>query len=233
LNDQGRFELDERGRPKLGPEQVCYGRDLEADAIALVKRRVLWARSPGQDGSRFSKLPLQAVPGYEATLDEVAAWIRGEVPDKEVLDLARALLALDWRKVRDQGETRGLLEPTPGGTPEPLHLLFRLAYLPFNVPVLDSESRAAVAVTVRLDPEPLRRLAAGDADGALRVAIRRLEASGLRPVFRRAVTTPRLARRLAASLAFPVSQEHAARAARLICKPYVIKDLEELRMTQA
>jgi CRISPR-associated protein Csx17 len=227
LNDQGRFDLDERGRPKLGPEQVCHGRELEADAIALMKRRVVWARSPGEDGPRVPKLPLQAIPGCEATLEEVAAWIRGEVSDREVLDLARGLLALDWRKVQKQHEKPGVLEPTPGGTPEPLHLLFRLAYLPFDVPVLGSESQAAVTVTVRLDSEPLRRLAAGDADGALRVAIRRLEASGLRPVFRRAATTQRLARRLAASLAFPISQEDAARAARLICKPYTMKDIEK------
>jgi CRISPR-associated protein Csx17 len=120
-----------------------------------------------------------------------------------------------------------------GGVPEPLHLLFRLAHLPFDVPVADSEGKAEVAVTVRLDPEPLRRLAAGDLDGALRVAVRRLEASGLRPVFRRAVASRSVARRLAASLAFPISQEDAARAARLVCKPYAVKDIYEQPVTPA
>jgi hypothetical protein len=103
----------------------------------------------------------------------------------------------------------------------------RLAHLPFDVPVTDAAGKTVVAITVRLDPEPLRRLAADDLDGALRVAIRRLEASGLRPVFRRAVATPSLARRLAGSLAFPISQEDAARAARLVCKPYDVKDVTE------
>jgi CRISPR-associated protein Csx17 len=225
VDDRGRFDLDERGRPKFGPEQVCVGRDLVADAIALVERRSIWARSTKKERERTPRLPLQAIPGCEATLEEVGAWIRGEVSDQEVLDLARALLALDWAKLRPA--TCGVPPPMLGGMPEPLHLLFRLAHLPFDVPVADSEGKAEVAVTVRLDPEPLRRLARGDLDGALRVAGRRLEASGLLPVVRRAVASPSLARRLAASLAFPISQRDAARAVRLVCKPYAVKDVEE------
>ncbi|MDR7420424.1 MAG: type I-U CRISPR-associated protein Csx17 [Armatimonadota bacterium] len=224
LNDQGRFDLDERGRPKFGPEQVCVGRDLVADAIALVERRCVWARSSKKERERAPRLPLQATPGCEATLEEVGAWIRGEVSDREVLGLARALMALDWATF---SAGAAIVPPTPGGVLEPLHLLFRLAHLPFDVPVVGSESKAEVAVSVRLDPEPLRRLAADDLDGALRVAIRRLEASGLRPVFRRAVATPDFARRLAASLAFPISRDDAARAARLVCKPYSVKDVDQ------
>jgi CRISPR-associated protein Csx17 len=103
-------------------------------------------------------------------------------------------------------------------------MLFRLAHLPFDVPVLQTRGDPEIAVTVRLDPEPLRRLASGDLDGALKVAARRLNASGLRPVFRRGVATPALARRLAASLAFPISRTDAARAAELVCKPYDSKE---------
>jgi CRISPR-associated protein Csx17 len=217
-----RFELDERGRPKPDPEHVCLGRDLVADAIALVERRSIWARSSSNDRERAPRLPLQARKHCEATLEEVGAWVRGEVPNGDVLDLALPLLALDWAQIPSEGP---LVPPEPGGVPEPMHLLFRLAHLPFDVPVTDAEGKREAAVTVRLDPEPLRRLAAGDLDGALRVTLRRLEASGLRPVFRHGVTTPSLARRLAASLAFPISQRDAARAARLVCKPYDVKDV--------
>jgi len=225
LDDRGRFDLDERGRPKFGPEQVCVGRDLVADAIALVERRSIWARSSTKERERTPRLPLQAIPGCEATLEEVGAWIRGDVADRDVRELVRPLLALKWDQLGK--DTRCVPQPTRGGVPEPLHLLFRLAHLPFDVPVADLEGTTEVAVTVRLDPEPLRRLAGGDVDGALRVAVRRLEASGLRPVFRRAVATRRLARRLAASLAFPISRGDAARAARLVCKPYALKDVQE------
>lgn len=233
LNERGRFDLDERGRPKFGPEQVCHGRELEADAIALVERRSAWARSLREEKPRVPRLPLQAIPGCEATLEEVAAWIRGEVSDREVLDLARALLALDWERLQGQTKSCSPVEPPPvEGVPEPLHLLFCLAHLPFDVPVSDLQFKTSAAVSVRLDPEPVRRLAAGDLNGALRIASRRLEASGLRPVFRWAVATPSLARRLAASLAFPVSPNDAARAARLVCKPYRTKDFEELLVTR-
>jgi CRISPR-associated protein Csx17 len=215
-----RFKLDERGRPVPDPEHVCVGRDLVADAIALVERRSVWARTSWYE--RTPRLPLQATRHCEATLEEVGAWVRGEVPDTEVLDLVRPLLALDWTQMPARSL---LLAPEPGGVPEPLHLLFCLAHLPFDVPVTDAEQRTEAAIPVRLDPEPVRRLAAGDIDGALRLTVRRLEASGLRPVFRRGVATPALARRLAASLAFPISQQDAARAARLVCKPHDEKDV--------
>jgi CRISPR-associated protein Csx17 len=139
------------------------------------------------------------------------------------------LLALDWREV---GRTGPAVHPELRAVPDPLHMLFRLAHLPFDVPVRGRDGSAEARVPVRLDPEPLRRLAAGDLEGALKVASRRLEASGLRPVFRRGVATPTLARRLAASLAFPISRNDAARASRLICKPYEVKDAEEASSTQ-
>jgi CRISPR-associated protein Csx17 len=222
--EPARFRLDERGRPRPDPEHVCVGRDLVADAIALVERRSIWARTSKKERERAPRLPLQAMRHCEATLEEVGAWCRGEVSDVDVLDLVRPLLALDWTEIPAGGP---MLPPQPGGVPEPLHLAFRLAHLPFDVPVSHVAGKTEVAARVRLDPEPLRRLAAGDLDGALRVTMRRLEASGLRPVFRRGVATSAWARCLAASLAFPISQHDAARAARLVCKPHDLKDVGE------
>jgi hypothetical protein len=134
---------------------------------------------------------------------------------------------MNWSEISGSG-----LPAASGGVSEPLQMLFRLAHLPFDIPIKGPQG-SEVAVTVRLDPEPLRRLSAEDLDGALKVAVRRLNASGLRPVFRRGVVRPGLARRLAASLAFPISQESAAHAARLVCKPYEVKDHEELLASQA
>lgn len=227
-----RLKLDDKGRVMRDSEHVCFGRDLVTDAIALVERRSIWARSSSTDRERAPRLPLEAVTGCEATPEEIAAWVRGEVSDEGVLRLVRPLLALDWSEIAQLGS--GV--PTPSteheGVPDSLQMLFRLAHLPFDVPVRGPDGRIETEVTVRLDPEPLRRLAAGQLDGALRVATRRLEASGLRPVFRRGVATPGLARRLAASLAFPISRDDAARAARRICKPYDARDAEELSFTQ-
>lgn len=223
-----RFKLDEKGRVLRDPEHVCVGRDLVTDAIALVDRRSIWARSSSNKRERAPRLPLEAARGCEATLEEIGAWVRGEVSDEGVLRLVRPLLALDWSEVAQRGPG---VPAERGGVPDPLQMLFRLAHLPFDVPVRGPDGRTEAEVSVRLDPEPLRRLAAGDLDGALKVAIRRLDASGLRPVFRRGVATRALARRLAASLAFPISRDDAARAARLVCKPYDVKDAEEVPST--
>ena len=226
--ERPRFSLDERtGRPKPDPECVCVGRNLVTDAIAMVQRRSIWARCSGTGREmvpkleRVPKLPLWAVRSCEATLDEIGWWLRSDEVDDDVLGLVRPLLALDWVDVAQRS-----IVPPPlcEEGRDPLHMLFRLAHLPFDVPVLEANGKREAAVSVRLDPEPLRRLAAGDLDGALRVAMRRLNASGLRPVFQRGIATATLARRLAASLAFPISQGDAARAVAMVCKPYEAKE---------
>jgi len=222
--ERPRFRLDDGGRAKRDPEHVCAGRDLVTDAIALVRRRSIWARTSDAARENTPLIPLWPVTSCEATLEEIGSWVRGEVSDNEVLGLVRPLLALNWSEIAERGSG---LHPAHAGVPEPLHMLFRLAHLPFDVPVQGANGEQEIAVTVRLDPEPLRRLVAGDLDGALKVAVRRLDASGLRPVFRRGVVTPALARRLAASLAFPISRDDAARAARLVCKPYETIEAEE------
>lgn len=216
------FRLDAKGRVERDLDHVCVGRALVADAIALVERRSIWARSSAHDRKPSQVLPLEAVSGCEATLEEIGAWVRGEVSDEAVGGLVRPLLALDWDSVERQGGPG--LSALRAGVPEPLQIIFRLAHLPFPVPILAPGGRWVADVPVRLDPEPLRRLAATDYDGALRVTIRRLNASGLRPVIRRGVVSPNFARRLAASLAFPIGRGEAARAARLVCKPYDLKD---------
>ncbi|MCC6858777.1 MAG: type I-U CRISPR-associated protein Csx17 [Bryobacterales bacterium] len=219
-----RFRLDERsGRAELDPECVCVGRNLVTDAIALVRRRSTWARTSDARRERAPQLPLWAVNSCEATLDEIGWWLRDDQFDDDVLRLVRPLLALDWKDVSKRGAAP---RPICKEARDPLQMLFRLAHLPFDVPLLETNGKRETAVSVRLDPDPLRRLAAGDLDGALRVAVRRLNASGLRPVFRRGLAPAKLARRLAASLAFPISQRDAARAAGMVCKPYEAKEDE-------
>lgn len=227
-----RFRLDDRGRAERDPEHVCVGRELITDAIALMRRRSIWARTSNPERDRAPQFPLWAPGSCVATLEEIGAWVRGEVSDSAVYGLVRPLLALDWGEI-SQKRFGSILSTRYDGEPEPLHMLLRIAHLPFDIAIEGSNARPEVAVRVRLDPEPLRRLAAGDLDGALRVVLRRLDASGLRPVFRRGVVRPGLARRLAASLAFPISRADAARAARLVCKPYAASEPGEQSAAQA
>lgn len=213
-----RYKLDSKGRLEHSCEYVCPGRDLVTDAIALLLRRSLWARSRrDNDEERPRQLPLQAVAGCEVSLGEVAAWLRGELVDASVLALVKPLLALDWRKFSAQPVALPAVADRPA---DPVQTLLRLAFLPYSIPVLREDRQSEGEVTVRLDPEPLRRLAAGDLPGALPFVIRRLSATGLRPVMRHAVASAEKARRLLATLAFPIARQEAGYAATVVCKPY-------------
>jgi CRISPR-associated protein Csx17 len=64
--------------------------------------------------------------------------------------------------------------------------------------------------TIATEPAMVRRLASGDAAGAVELALRRLRASGLRPPLVAAIADPATARRWAAALAFPIAPAVAA-----------------------
>lgn len=214
---QARFRSSQSGSNGMDPEWVCMGRDLVSDALAILRRRSIWSRwLAGQRGG-VPQLPLWGPRGCEATLEEVGWWLWNPQHDRLILDLARPMAAINWA-----GLTPSDAIPASSrcGTVEPLQLLFRLAYLPFDVPVGSGEGGVAARVAVRFDPEPLRKLAGGDLEGALEITVHRLTASGLRPVLCRGIRMAVLARRIAASLVFPISEYDAARAAALVCKPY-------------
>src|SRR5690606_37190593 len=77
------------------PEIVCLTDDLEAVALALLRRRIVEA---GQKG--LPQLPLVGVPGAEASLHDISLFLDGEVDERKVLELARPLMALDWSRFR-------------------------------------------------------------------------------------------------------------------------------------
>lgn len=168
------------------PRFVMKGRDPLSDLLALVERRLVEA---SQKGSRA--LPLVARYGAGARLGDLARFLAGEVDVERVVSLGRALMALDWEHVR--------LEPAPvasrGDRPDEAWEALRLCALPFAV-----RER-----TIATDPAMYRRLASGDAAGAVELALRRLRASGLRPPITVAIADSTTGRRWAAALAFPIA----------------------------
>ena len=68
----------------------------------------------------------------------------------------------------------------------------------------------AAGATIATEPAMFRRLASGDAAGAVELALRRLRASGFRPPLAAAIADPTTARRWAAALAFPIAPAVAA-----------------------
>jgi len=199
----------------IGPEVVCGGLDLERDCIALVRRRVMHARAGWRaDEARLEvdNMPLVAAPGCTASLADLDAFLRFATDDARILGLARALMALNWERWAQGPWARVPHLREDAGA---LHAILRLVHLPGPL------RRGADSILIAIDPEVVPRLAAGDLSGAVAIALRRLRASGLRSVVREVAGDARLARRLAASLAFPIPARDVDRCADLVTKPYL------------
>jgi CRISPR-associated protein Csx17 len=173
------------------PRVVMTGRDPLNDLVALVERRFV---ESAQAGSRT--LPLVARYGAGARLDDLARFVAGEVDLERTVALGRALMALDWERVRlPHGRVDSRRE-----RPDEAWEALRLCALPFAV-----RERA-----IATEPAMFRRLASGDASGAVELALRRLRAAGLRPPLATAIADSTTARRWAASFAFPIAPAVAA-----------------------
>lgn len=196
LAAHGGFAAGDRALAR-DPRVVAEGRDAEADLIAIVARRLVEAEA-GAD----RVLPLVARRGTAAPLASVLALVEGRVDLGRTLLLARGLAALDWSAF-----DAALHRPRPpqrSGLADPLWAALRLCHLPG---VLPGRSRIPV------DPAILRLLAAGDAARAFALVGPRLRAAGLRPPFTVVALDRPRARRMAASLAFPVSEFDASKLA--------------------
>lgn len=191
--DIGRMRLDRRA------DVVMQGRDGLTDALALLERRLVESAQSGQRGLR-----LQAAPRAAADPADLAAWLAGSVDPQRTLALARALMALDRGDWAEQ--IVPVSRPAAGGDlPDDAWLVLRLAHLAGPLPG---------GQKVACDPAILRRLASGDAAGAVALALRRLRAAGLYCGVRVAGASAHTARSWAAALAFPIHPHTAHRFAR-------------------
>lgn len=173
------------------PRVVMTGRDPLNDLVALVERRFVEASQRG-----IRALPLVARYGAGARLEDLSRFLAGDVDVERVVALGRALMAVDWERVhlpRARVDSRG-------DRPDEAWEALRLCALPFAV-----RER-----TITTEPAMFRRLASGDAAGAVELALRRLRASGLRPPLAVAIADPTTARRWAAALAFPIDPAAAS-----------------------
>lgn len=225
------------------PAVVCTTGEFERDAIALVRRRLIEAHR-----SLHEFLPLTPVPGTGASLCDLRDFVGGEVNSAEVLAIARALMALDWKRFIPEAEDihRRLSFPSPRCEHEAadavgvlglLKLCHHWAPIPLPVPVSsshlpDAESGTGhsgngfepstdwIEHTVRSSPSIFTRLAHGDLSSATRLAVRRLKISGLRPHLAQAIGDPAFTRRLTAALVFPVERTGISRLARRLVHPH-------------
>jgi CRISPR-associated protein Csx17 len=181
----------EKSRLSSKPEVVMTGRRGEDDAVSLLTRRLVEA---AQHGDR--RLPLAPEWRAAASRSDVAALLEGNVSLDRTLEIARAFMALDRRAWRAQPVNA--LPSASNEWPDDAWMVIRLALLPWAV-----EDRPTGP-----DPAIVRRLATGDTTTAFNVAIRRLQAIGIRPSVRVTPAEPN-AKLWAAALAFPISRRTA------------------------
>jgi len=178
--------------------RLIHGRSAITDLSNVVLRRIIEA-SRG-DERRF---PIQAAPGGDACLTDIDRALKGNVDLNRVLDLACGLMAVDakaWVQLKHK-----LLRPRTEAMPPQPWCAIRLAHLPF---ALTDGQRIPV------DPAITRRLMSDDVPGAVELALRRLNAHGIRPAFKSAAASSGTGPLWAASLAFPISETTAARLLR-------------------
>ncbi len=211
LDEDRGFKLLAAGSETLRSDPRVVMRELELvpDLAAVVTRRLVDAHRAGAD-----RLPL--VGKVHAPLADVEAFVLGEVEDARVLALLRPLTALRWldADVREQA-ARWHRQAARPRVPLASHAVFRAAYRTADV---------EGARQTTLDATIVALLRAGRLADAARAALARLTAQGLRPRLGRLVGSPELARRLAASLAIPLTAADQQRAVDIVCKPGALEE---------
>ena len=158
----------------------------------------------GDEEDGLPKPPLKLL----ANLDDITAWIEGATNDDRIEAIARGLsLVRPYRQLTQVDEPQ-LKPPTAYAMLAVVHNRFLNAEAVnevFDYELLRND------VTLPRVPELLAKLAAGDCVTATTLAARRLHASGLRPAIASGFHEPGdRTRRIAAALAFPISDRDTA-----------------------
>lgn len=181
---------------KMDQPRVVWGEaDLCTNLIAVLERRCLDARRLGLDA-----LPLAG--SRHARLDDISAYIYGELNEAKLETLLWGLNAVRIPPHSFFGDRRPVL---PAG-----YGLLKLVHLPHPL----EAAAEAVPVDIPHEAEIVRLAAAGRMAEATRLAAQRLRGSGLKPAVDALHETPETARRIAAALLFPVSEQ----AVQWLCK---------------
>ncbi len=170
---------------------VASGRDAMRDLAAVVERRMIEA---GMKGERRSRLV--AAAGCGARLDDLAAFLAGQLDVEKIVGLARAFMAIRW----DKWERRHIPPQPPiskyDAQPDETWLAIRVVCLPFAL---------GKAQDIPADERVFRLLNANNASQAIEIARRRIRAVGIRPPFQFGTADAETARLWAAALAFPIN----------------------------
>ncbi len=138
--------------------------------------------------------PPQTRPEVWASLADIKAFIEGEIDDALLSDLLWSMSLINWREKNGlpQDRSERVVPPT-------LYALLKLCFPPVQ------ESMPEHILQVPAVPAIHRHAANGNGTEAATLALRRLRASGYRPLIRQLPVQGVYARRTAAAMLFPIS----------------------------
>ncbi|MDR0967046.1 MAG: type I-U CRISPR-associated protein Csx17 [Myxococcales bacterium] len=205
---------------------------LVSNLVDVLERRLMEGKRAG-----LVLLPLQTHWG--ASIEDVERFIAGDVDERRIAQLARGLMAIDWRKPSSDRDSVEAAEQRQefdaiqsnwkqrcradrsNEPPLPLHALFRLC-------LMRHELRRDVGDELEISANAtlLRLLASGRFAEAGTRAVHHLGIHGLRVRLRQVFGSAEFARRIAASLAFPLERSLSNDRAlvRAILKPEAVRD---------
>lgn len=141
--------------------------------------------------------PLQSRSEVWASISDIKAFIEGETHDVLLSDLLWSMSLINWREKTSlpaSPKERQPVVPT-------LYALLKLCFPPVQSMLPDGILRVPAVPAIH------RHAAKGNGDQAATIAIRRLRASGYHPVLRSLPMRGDYARRTAAALLFPISDQ--------------------------
>jgi CRISPR-associated protein Csx17 len=230
--DGSRFRVAQEALAKDN-DVVWSDRALTSDLGRVLQRRLLPRRDTEYSGkskqlnNRRERFPLSSA--FPAELDDVLAFLQGEVADARVTRLTRALLAVRVDRA-DRPAPRGSeLGELRLDVPAPYAAL-RVLYSPWSLEEpLALAARAGQpkqwshpALRVRAHPAPLALLAAGRLEDAAALAVQILKTAGARPKLRTFIGGSEISQRILASLAIPLSLPDISRLAAMVFKPDLV-----------
>lgn len=232
--NQRRFASGESGLA-IGPEQCACGQPLEAALIKIFSRALLVVSANRQENPVGLKLIRDALG---AKPEDIEAFLNRQVSDVRLLATARALMALDFWNVDELSaeDSRQKNASAPSGSLTAYGVL-KLAHGNasrkdgvLRLPSKGESTRCEAAI--RLNPEIFRRLLSGDLSAAVRLAVRTLSNANLRPKVSIVLGSESYSRRLAASLAFGISNNDMKQLAWRLTDPDIAATDDEFELEE-
>ncbi len=152
---------------KDNPDVVWHGNNTVWNLAAVLERRRLM-------GEHASQRTLPIAGRLSTPLDDVAAFLNGNLDEDRLGDLIWAFAALEWDRFKNADLPWWRMGPIPAKLPR-AYVVLKLLFLPKGLPI----EGATGPILVKPEPGVMAALRVGDLDRAVGVAARRLRATGI------------------------------------------------------